>query len=88
MKSKLTYCDVLDKKQLRQVKRFIKELEKREVVLGKSFEVIDSSFVLEYFKTIHNMRSHNFLNESSEMIKIHDYYKKHDCEFQLYFHSK
>ena len=44
LKSKLTFCDVLDKKQLLRVKRFIKELQNREV--------INTQFVLEYYKTI------------------------------------
>ena len=82
LKSKLTFCDVLDKRQLRRVKRFIKELQNREV--------INYEFVLEYFKTITHMRRspHNLLNESSELITIHDYFKKTGPQLQLYCFSK
>ena len=67
LKSKLTRCDVLDKKQLRRVKRFIKELQNREV--------INSEFVVEYYKTItymiHKYDDYNILNRSSVLIIIY-----------------
>ena len=85
LKSKLTFCDVLDKKQLLRVKRFIKELQNREV--------INYEFVVEYFKTIHNMRNldddYNILNRSSELITIHNYFKTDSFPVgQLYSRSK
>ena len=67
LKSKLTFCDVLDKKQLLRVKRFIKELQNREV--------INTQFVLEYYKTITYMINeyddYNILNRSSVLIIIY-----------------
>ena len=84
LKSKLTFCDVLDKKQLLRVKRFIKELQNREV--------INSEFVLEYYKTITHMidrdDDRNILNRSSELITIFDYLKETGPSLQYYCYSK
>lgn len=79
LKSKLTFCDVLDKKQLLRVKRFIKELQNREV--------INTQFVLEYYKTITYMRDRdddrNILNRSSVLIIIYSliYEEGNDLEY-------
>ena len=84
MKSKLTYCDVLDKKQLRQVKRFIKELQNREV--------INYNFVVEYYKTITYMINrdddYNILNRSSVLITMYDYLKERGPALQYFCRSK
>ena len=84
LKSKLTRCDVLDKKQLLRVKRFIKELQNREV--------INSEFVVEYYKTITHMRHRNddlnLLNPSSELITIYDYLKETGPHLQYFCYSK
>ena len=84
LKSKLTFCDVLDKKQLRQVKRFIKELQNREV--------INSNFVVEYYKTITHMINrddhYNILNRSSVLITMYDYLKERGPHLQFFCLSK
>ena len=80
LKSKCTRCDEVDKKQLRQVKRFIKELQNREV--------INSEFVLEYYKTITYMideyDDYNILNRSSVLIIIYSLIRE-KCNDLLYF---
>ena len=84
LKSKLTFCDVLDKKRLRQVKRFIKELQNREV--------INYEFVLEYFKTITHMRNRdddlNILNRSSVLIIIYSLIREKGNDLQYFCRSK
>ena len=84
LKSKLTFCDVLDKKQLLRVKRFIKELQNREV--------INTQFVLEYYKTITHMINenddYNCLNRSSVLITMYDYLKERGPVLQYYCLSK
>ena len=84
LKSKLTFCDVLDKKQLLRVKRFIKELQNREV--------INYNFVVEYYKTITYMINrdddYNILNRSSELITIFDYLKETGPHLQYLCYSK
>ena len=84
LKSKLTRCDVLDKKQLLRVKRFIKELQNREV--------INTQFVLEYYKTITYMINrdddYNILNRSSVLITMYDYLKERGPDLQYYCLSK
>ena len=84
LKSKLTFCDVLSKKQLRQVKRFIKELQNREV--------INSEFVLEYYKAITYMINeyddYNILNRSSVLITMYDYLKERGPHLQFFCYSK
>ena len=80
LKSKLTFCDVLDKKQLLRVKRFIKELQNREV--------INSEFVVEYYKTITYMINrddhYNILNRSSVLIIIYSLIREKGNDL-LYF---
>ena len=84
LKSKLTFCDVLDKKQLLRVKRFIKELQNREV--------INYEFVVEYYKTItymiHKYDDYNILNRSSVLITMYDYLKERGPDLQYYCLSK
>ena len=84
LKSKLTFCDVLDKKQLLRVKRFIKELQNREV--------INTQFVLEYYKTITHMINenddYNCLNRSSVLITMYDYLKERGPDLQYFCFSK
>ncbi len=84
LKSKLTFCDVLDKKQLLRVKRFIKELQNREV--------INTQFVLEYYKTITYMINedddYNILNRSSVLIIIYSLIKEKCNDFEYFCHSK
>ena len=84
LKSKLTFCDVLDKKQLLRVKRFIKELQNREV--------INTQFVLEYYKTITYMINrdddYNILNRSSVLITMYDYLKERGPALQYFCRSK
>ena len=84
LKSKLTRCDVLDKKQLLRVKRFIKELQNREV--------INYNFVVEYYKTITYMINrdddYNILNRSSVLITMYDYLKERGPDLQYYCLSK
>ena len=84
LKSKLTFCDVLDKKQLLRVKRFIKELQNREV--------INYNFVVEYYKTITHMINenddYNCLNRSSVLITMYDYLKERGPALQYFCRSK
>jgi len=84
LKSKLTFCDVLDKKQLLRVKRFIKELQNREV--------INYNFVVEYYKTITYMINrdddYNILNRSSVLITMYDYLKERGPALQYFCRSK
>ena len=84
LKSKLTFCDVLSKKQLRQVKRFIKELQNREV--------INSEFVLEYYKTITHMidrdDDRNILNRSSVLIIIYSLIREKGNDLEYFCRSK
>ena len=84
LKSKLTFCDVLDKKQLLRVKRFIKELQNREV--------INTQFVLEYYKTITYMINRdddrNILNRSSVLIIIYELLRERGPSLQFFCHSK
>ena len=84
LKSKLTFCDVLDKKQLLRVKRFIKELQNREV--------INSEFVVEYYKTITYMidrdDDRNILNRSSVLIIIYELIRERGPHLQYLCRSK
>ena len=84
LKSKLTFCDVLDKKQLLRVKRFIKELQNREV--------INTQFVLEYYKTITYMideyDDYNILNRSSVLIIIYSLIREKGNDRQYFCLSK
>ena len=84
LKSKLTFCDVLSKKQLRQVKRFIKELQNREV--------INSEFVVEYYKTITYMINrdddYNILNRSSVLIIIYSLIREKGNDLEYFCRSK
>ena len=84
LKSKLTFCDVLSKKQLRQVKRFIKELQNREV--------INTQFVLEYYKTITYMINeyddYNILNRSSVLIIIYSLIREKGNDLVYFCRSK
>ena len=84
LKSKCTRCDEVDKKQLRQVKRFIKELQNREV--------INSNFVVEYYKTITHMINrdddYNCLNRSSVLIIIYSLIREKGNDLQYFCRSK
>ena len=84
LKSKLTFCDVLDKKQLLRVKRFIKELQNREV--------INTQFVLEYYKTITYMINkyddYNILNRSSVLVIIYSLIREKGNDLQYFCLSK
>jgi len=84
LKSKLTFCDVLDKKQLLRVKRFIKELQNREV--------INYNFVVEYYKTITYMINrddhYNILNRSSVLIIIYSLIREKGNDRQYFCLSK
>jgi len=84
LKSKLTFCDVLDKKQLLRVKRFIKELQNREV--------INTQFVLEYYKTITYMideyDDYNILNRSSVLIIIYSLIREKGNDLLYFCRSK
>ena len=84
LKSKLTFCDVLDKKQLLRVKRFIKELQNREV--------INTQFVLEYYKTITYMINrdddYNILNRSSVLIIIYSLIREKGNDLLYFCRSK
>ena len=84
LKSKLTFCDVLDKKQLLRVKRFIKELQNREV--------INSEFVVEYYKTITYMidrdDDRNILNRSSVLIIIYSLIREKGNDLLYFCRSK
>lgn len=84
LKSKLTRCDVLDKKQLLRVKRFIKELQNREV--------INYNFVVEYYKTITYMINrddhYNILNRSSVLIIIYSLIREKGNDRQYFCLSK
>ena len=84
LKSKLTFCDVLDKKQLLRVKRFIKELQNREV--------INTQFVLEYYKTITYMINkyddYNILNRSSVLVIIYSLIREKGNDLLYFCRSK
>ena len=69
-----------DRKLSKKIKRLMKELQ--------NCEVITHGIIEEYFRSIQEMRDRNYLNESSEIIKLHDYVKEQYCELDLWCNSK